>query len=35
MKKNRFAHLAVEVSAEGKSKEWREAVADARYNKLN
>lgn len=29
-----FAHLAVEVPAEGKSNEWLEAVSDEDYNKL-
>lgn len=29
-----FSHLAVEVSAEGKSNEWLEAVSDEDYDKL-
>lgn len=29
-----FAHLAVEVSAEGASNEWLEALSDEDYNKL-
>jgi quercetin dioxygenase-like cupin family protein len=29
-----FAHLAVEVPAEGASNEWLESVADEEYNKL-
>ena len=30
-----FAHLAVEVPAEGDSSEWLEPVSDADYSKLN
>lgn len=29
-----FAHLAVEIPAEGKSTEWLEPVSDDEYNKL-
>lgn len=30
-----FAHIAIEVPAEGASNEWLEEVSDAEYNKLN
>ena len=31
---SRFAHLAVEIPAEGKSTEWLEPVSDDEYDKL-